>query len=187
MTDLDICHLKHIKECKECYKNFGVALTLCDATSNEGMALLAEERRKEKEDVSLMLEPLSVIKVVRQKINDIKSAVLEQIQNVNDLFAFEPAVAFATRGIEESSKSDQIKLEELDDEKTFILFDAQKDELYVQINMKNLGDKEIEIYLLDNDNKIYEVPSTREANFLKGHMTGVPVGDFKIYIDQKNS
>ena len=66
----------------------------------------------------------------------------------------------------------------------YIAFDAQKNELYVQINAHNYSDSNIDIYLLCENKKIIEVPFVLENGFFKGRLTDVPDGDFRIYIDE---
>lgn len=80
----------------------------------------------------------------------------------------------ATRGDAARSGISMVKLEELDDEKTYIAFDAQKNELYVQINAHNYSDSNIGIYLLCENKKIIEVPVVLE-NGCKLRSNGMPV------------
>lgn len=183
MTDDEILRLKHIRECEECYEKFGIALALCDATSAEGISLVTESRRNVQNKQEEIAEPLSVIKVVRQKINDVKSALMEQINDVSAMLFFEPPLALATRGAEDEMTSGIIRLEEIEDEKTFLAFDSQKNELFVQLSTKNLLDKEIGVYLVSEGKRIIEVPIYKEGGFIKGRVTNIPDGDFRIYID----
>lgn len=184
MNDGEIEKLQHLKECKGCYERFGVAVALCDATSPDGIALVTEAKKQTALQSEEVKEPLSVIKVVRQKVNDIKTAIMEQLDGISAAFSFEPALAMATRGDDSKSGISMVKLEELDDEKTYIAFDTQKNELYVQINAHNYSDTNIGIYLLCENKKIIEVPVVLESGFFKGQLTDVPDGDFRIYIDE---
>ena len=73
-------------------------------------------------------------------------------------------------------------MEELDDEKTYVEFNAGKNKLFVQIDIRNLDKKDIEIFLLFDDLRIKEVPTFKEGNLVKGNLSDIPEGDFKIYI-----
>ena len=179
----EIEKLQHIKECKECYEKLGIAVALCDATMPKGLSLVAELRQHTESTFEEITENISVIKVVRQKINDIKTAVMEQLDVKRAILYFEPAIAVATRGDETNVISSMVKLEELDDEKTFIAFDAKRNELYIQVNVKNLQSNKIGVYLLCENKKIIEVPVILERGLIKGRVNNIPDGDFKIYID----
>ena len=184
MNDEEIERLQHLRECKECYEKFGVAVAMCDAASPDGMAFVAETKKQAvlQEEVE---EPLSVIKVVRQKVKDIKTAIMEQVDEISAAFCFEPSLAMVTRGEESESGSSMVKLEELDDEKTYIAFDAQKNELYIQINSRNYSGTNIGVYLLCENRKIIEIPVILENGLFKGRLTDVPDENFRIYIDRE--
>lgn len=183
MGDTELNRLNHIRECYECYNHFGIALALCDATNAEGISLVAESRRSIESLQEEIKEPLSVIKVVRKKINDVKSAIMEQINDVSAMLSFEPSLALATRGAADGMISGIIKLEEIEDEKTFIAFDPQSNELIVQINIKNVDDENLGIYLISAGKRIIEVPTVKESGFIKGRLSNIPDGDFRIYIE----
>lgn len=175
--------LEHLKECDECYGKFCLALAILDSTSDEGFENLAITSPvvENKSETSSVPETLSMIKVVRQKIEEVKSVVMEQINSINAALIFEPTFAFAARGDGSFSKS-VVKLEELDDEKTYVEFNADKNKLFVQIDIRNLDKKDIEIFLLFDDLRIKEVPTFKEGNLVKGNLSDIPEGDFKIYI-----
>lgn len=183
MDDTELNRLNHIRECDECYNHFGIALALCDATNAEGISLVAESRRSIESLQEEIKEPLSVIKVVRKKINDVKSAIMEQINDVSAMLSFEPSLALATRDAKDGMTSGIIKLEEIEDEKTFIAFDPQSNELIVQINIKNVDDENLGIYLISGGKRIIEVPTVKENGFIKGRFSNIPDGDFRIYIE----
>ena len=183
MSDAEIDRLKHIRECDECYNHFGIAVALCDATNVEGISLVAESRSSLNSLQEEIKEPLSVIKVVRQKINDVKSVIMEQINDVSAMLSFEPSLALATRGSDDGQSSGIIKLEEIEDEKTFLAFDPQSNELLVQISIKNIGKKEIGLYLISNGKRIIEVPTYKDGGFIKGRAADIQDGDFRIYIE----
>lgn len=184
MNDGEIKKLQHLKECRDCYEKFGVAVALCDATSPDGIALVTEAKKQTALQSEEVKEPLSVIKVVRQKVNDIKTVIMEQLDGTSAAFSFEPTLAVATRGDASKSGIGMVKLEELDDEKTFIVFDAQKNKLYVQINAKNYSGTDMGIYLLCENKKIIEVPVVLESGFFKGRLTDIPDGNLRIYLDE---
>lgn len=182
LSDFDKKRLKHIQQCRECYENFCVALALCDATSADGLAMAVQQEKAEQARQMEQIRVLSVVEIMRKKLSDTKTAVMEQLYSENAQMIFEPAISFAARGKEGSASEHMIKLEELDDEKTYIMFDAKKNELYVQVHLKGFPEEKICLYLIYEDGKIMELPVVIEGRFAKGHITEVPEGDFQIYI-----
>ena len=183
LTEKDLEAIEHVKECTECYEKFCVAAAVCAATSGEAMEAVAGMRRAERSAASVPAKHVSVIEVVRRKIDDVRTAVMEQIDSLSDSLTFEPALAMAARGDGDNRVPGIVKLEELDDERTFVVFNAGQNNLYIQIDMKNMPDKKLGVFLMFRDNRILEVPVTKDGNLLKGQMNDLPEGNFRIYID----
>lgn len=184
LSEKDILAIRHIKECRACYGSFCVAIAIFDATTNEAIQDVSEMRRAEYAASQAVRKHVSVVAVIRQKIDGVKSAILEQINGVESAFSFEPALAMATRGDDTNTPNNIIKLEELDDEKTFIVFDSDKNELYIQVNTRNIQNKSLQAYLMFSDQRIVALPLTQEGGFLKGRINNLPDVDFKIYFEE---
>ena len=185
MSSEEIEALHHIKVCRDCYEKFSVAVAICDATSPQGVALASELLRQNEFVNKQIKEPLSVIKVVRHKIDKIRTAIMEQINEMTTTLCFEPTMALATRGGNSEAVSGMVKLEELDDENTFVAFDVNKNELYVQISTTNFPNDTVGIYLLCEDKQIIEVPVVLENGLIKGRIKDIPEVNFKIFIDEE--
>lgn len=187
LGDLDQIELKHIQECRECYEKFCVALALCDATSDDGIAMTIKSEKVEQERQMECLRVMSVIQVMRYQMEEARSAVMEQMYRESAAISFEPAMSFAIRGNEAPALHHLIRMEELEDEKTYVAFDAQKSELYVQLNRRCLPEDQIHIYLMFEKARVVEVPAVIEGKFVKGHMTEVPQENFQIYITSESN
>lgn len=212
METYDSCEMEqmeHLKTCKECYDKFCAALSLVAVTSESGYMVLADIYETEKlfkiEDVkeiekicetgtipasSINEKILAAVKVVRQKVEETMSAVIEQIEEIESMFEFRPALAFSTRSIKSVSDNDAdneipmtVKVKNVEDEKTFIMFDAKNNQLLVQINVKELESKEIAVYLDFENHKRQEVPLERRGNIVKGVVADLPEADFSVYIE----
>ena len=59
-NEIEIKKMIHIRQCKDCYEKLCVGVTLCDSTTDNGIRMVANERRSEP-----VLRPLSVINVLR--------------------------------------------------------------------------------------------------------------------------
>ena len=106
------------------------------------MAVLAEATRV---DCDLVLNPvyseeetaasarklLAAIRVTCERIQDQISLIGEQIQNQADAFLFEPVLATAVRGAAKS-RNTVLRMEDLDDENTYVVYDAENHKLMIQ-------------------------------------------------------
>lgn len=173
--------MEHLKVCEECYNKFCTALILAETTSESGYILLSEVYDA-KNKVSLNEKAIAVINVIRKKIGESLSVAIEQIEQAKSLFQFEAPLTFGTRGIGEKT-SKISKVEDIDDEKTFIMFDSEKNELMVQINVKNIQKKDIRVYAeFKNSDKI-EINLVKKGNIVKGTLANIPEVGFQIYIE----
>ena len=212
MEPYDSCEMEqmeHLKTCKECYDKFCAALSLVAVTSESGYMVLADiyetENLFEMEDVkeiekicqtgtlpgsSKNEKILAAVKVVRQKVEETVSAVIEQIEEIESMFKFRPALAFSARSIKNVNAKDTddeipatVKVKNIEDEKTFIMFDAKNNQLMVQVNVKELESKEIAVYLDFGNHERQEVPLERRGNIVKGVVSDLPEADFSVYIE----
>lgn len=176
--------MEHLKECEDCYNKFCCTLALLEVTEESGFFVLSEIYGEAAATVSNMSKNiLSVVKVIRNKLDRVSSVVMEQIEDIESVFQFEPSFAFATRGIEGENVTVS-KLEDMEDEKTFLMFDGEKGELFVQINMKNIEYKDIKVFIeFENGDRI-NIPIEKNGNFISGIMKNIPKDNFEIYIEK---
>lgn len=181
----ELAQMEHLKECKSCYEKFCTLLALLDATSESGYTILSEVFSKvnKKEKVDHVSENiLAVLRVVRNNVEKTVSSVIEQIGWNESQFQFEPQLAFATRGIEKKN-STIYKVENVDDEKTFVLFDYYRNELMIQINTKNLNNKNIKLYIEFEDGSKKTIMNEKKGKIVYGVMRNIPEMNFEIHME----
>lgn len=181
----EIAQMEHIKECKICYEKFCTLLALLDVTSESGYTILSEvfSKANKRENVNNVSENiLAVLRVIRNNVEKTVNSVIEQIGWNESQFQFEPQLAFATRGIERKN-STIYKVEEVEDEKTFVVFDFSKNELMIQINAKNLSNKNVKMYLKFEDGSEKVILNEKKGNLVYGVMKNIPEMNFEIHLE----
>lgn len=185
-SEEELTQMEHLKTCESCYDKFCAALAILEVTSESGYAVLSEIYGKERENVEencLDERILAVLKVIRDNLKNQVTAVIEQISWNGSRFQFEPQLAYATRSIGEEAQS-IYKVEDVEDEKTFVVFDSAKNELLVQINTRELINKDIKIVLEFKDGQNISVPLTKKGNLVKGSIAGIPDMNFEIRVEK---
>ena len=179
--------MEHLKTCQECYEKYCAMSALLEITGESGSmvlsAILGQSKDKEAA-VSLTKEVLAVVRVVRDRLQNTAHAIMEQIEQAGSTFQFAPSLAMAARGNGEV-KSSIWKMEDLENEKTFIVFDAEKNELMVQLNLKNDEAENILVYLSFENAETREVILTRRGNIVKGILSNIPETSFQIHIESR--
>lgn len=176
--------MEHLKECEDCYNKFCCTLALLEVTEESGFMVLSEIYGEAAKTVSNMSKNiLAVVKVVRDKIDKAKSVIMEQIESVESIFQFEPSFAFATRGMEGENVTVS-KLEDIEDEKTFLVFDGEKGELFVQVNIKNMEHKNLKVFVEFERGERLNIPVEKNGNLVCGIVKNIPEGNFEIYIEK---
>lgn len=176
----------HLKSCEECYSQFCSCLALLEVTSESGYAVLSEIYGMEYAK-SLAAKAgnkiLAVVNLVKTKLMENIDVIMEQAEGSGDSFRFRPALATATRGTSDSSKK-MYKVEDISDEKTFIIMDPIHDELLIQINAKSVSDNKIRVYLKTESGEIIDCDMTAKGKIYKGLVKGLPPEKFQIVIEE---
>lgn len=177
--------MEHMKECESCYNKFCAILALEEVLDESGFVVLseiyvAEHSRKKKSNLNENV--LAVVKVLHQKVGEKLIAVMEQVRERESVFCFEPPLSFATRGIEEN-ESTVFKIEDIEDGKTFLMFDFDKNELLVQININDKEVEEFDVYIKFENGQEKKIPVTKKGKFVKGVLRDIPEMNFEIYIN----
>ena len=176
--------MEHMKECEICYNKFCATLALEEVMDESGLFMVSEicAGKKELNTISSLSDNvLAVVKVVRRKVEEKLTAVMEQMQELGDTFCFEPPLAFATRGIEDT-ESTFFKVEDIEDGKTFLMFDFVKNELLIQINIKDREVEEFQVSVEFENGQKQEIPVEKKGRFVKGILQNIPEMDFQIHI-----
>lgn len=179
--DDQIQQLEHLKTCKECYEVFCLLSTLADVVGvADGYS--AEAAAEVQESVSVLkAKVLATISFVKKSAAEMAGAVMEQIDQAAASLQFGPALTVATRG-GSAGESSAIRLEEYEDEKTYLVYQPENKELRVQINTRNL-DGTVHVYLTFENSERVEVPLTQKGKLLQGSMSDIPEGNFSISIE----
>lgn len=184
-SEEELEQMEHLKTCESCYDKFCAALAVLEVTSESGYAVLADIYGTAKEtakEQGMNERVLAVLIVIRDNFKTQVSAVIEQMSRMNSQFCFEPQLAFAARGVNEGG-SPVYKVEDVEDDKTFVVFDSVKKELLVQVNTRELTNKDIKIVLEFDDGQIQNVPVTQKGNLVKGSIAEIPDMNFEIRME----
>lgn len=183
--DSQIEQLEHLKTCKECYETFCLLSALSDVMSESGSYAL-----KYSESTSLISETVKELKarviakfqIIRNAATSAIDAVFEQIDQTTSALQFGPSLAMATRG---SGKTDSkiIRLEEFEDDKTYVVFNPETNEIGVQINVRGLEIENLHVFIELDDSTRIELPVTKRGNIVKGNMGNIPNCNVQITIE----
>ena len=102
-----------------------------------------------------------------------------------ETFAFEPVLATAVRG-SSSSKTSILRMEDLDDEDTYFVYDAEKRKLMVQFDANGRDAANFKAYLKFADQTTIDIPLLKGGLYLKGTLSDVPSGNFDIFIEENS-
>ena len=149
---------------------------------------LLERMEKENHIPLYILEQCSNIKVIYQnkvweKIKESASAVIRQVEQAGTVFKFTPVLAAAVRGNRETNP-EIFRAEDVDDEKTFIVFDAGKRELMIQINRAKLEAERVRVYLCFDNSETIEVSLEEKGKYLRGVLRDISDQDFQIRVER---
>lgn len=177
----------HIKACGACNDKFCSMLAMVEVTSEYGLIMLSEMYGFSTDDAfvseAVREKVLAVVNVIRKRVNDSLTAVMEQANQIGARFQFVPSFAGATRGMNTPDTS-IYKIEDAEDEKTFVVYDPAKNELMVQINVKKTEVKMLKVYVEFSDSKTLPMPMERKGNLFRGILTDIPETDFKVHMEE---
>ena len=176
----------HLKTCKSCYEQFCSALALLEVTSESGYSILSEIYGMEYAK-SLKARAgnriLAVVNLVKTKLMENIDMILEQVDRESDALRFRPALATTKRG--QSGASRRIcKVEDISDDKTFIILDPENDELLVQVNAKTISKGHIRAYLKTESGEVIDCQLEPKGTIYRGIVKGLPTEKFQIVIEE---
>lgn len=182
--EIQIEQLEHLKTCKDCYESFCLLSALTDVMSESGSYALNSNT------ISLVNETAKALKakvlarfqVIRNTAADTIGTVLEQIDQAAASLQFGPSQAMATRGGRTTDPT-AIRLEEFEDDKTYIVFKPDSNEIGLQINVREIDAENLHVYIEFDDSSRVELPITKRGNIVKGTMGNIPNSNFQIIIE----
>lgn len=178
--------LLHLKYCESCYEQFCSSLALLEVTSDSGYTVLSEIYGMEYAK-SLMVRAgnriLAVVNLVKTKLMENIDIILEQVDREDDALRFRPTLATVTRGQSDTARK-MYKVEDISDEKTFIIMDPECDELLIQINAQTISEGRIVAYLKLESGKKIDCKLESKGKIYKGAIKGLPTERFQIVIQE---
>lgn len=178
-TDDERKQMEHLKTCEECYDRFYAALALTDTVSNIGLLSSVKQEVTAEEKVKSKI--LAIVGVIVDKASTGIDSVLQQLDQATAAISFMPAMSLATRGASDE-QSNTSKLEDVNDEKTYISFDSGSGQLFVQINTREIGDENISVTVKYSNGDTREIPMERSGALLMGSMDNLVEGEFKVVV-----
>ena len=202
-SDQELKMMEHLEECEECYDTFNNLLVLMeimddgiianmDSQENSKIYSMADglEHCRVAEGSELELEPataatgekiLALIKVGLQKVQDSVSVWMKQLDQDVAFFIFEPQIKFAARGGGDSQNT-VFKMEEIEDEKSFIIYDPEKRELMLQLHGEVAKLEKLAVRLIFEHHQERELLMEQDGKLYKGILTDLPEENFQIQI-----
>lgn len=188
-TESQIHMMEHLKFCKPCYEKFCGAMTLLEVIGDNSIVDLsdiyemkyAKSLLKQKE-----CRTLAVVNLIWKSIHQKIEIVLEQVNGVEDAYRFQPSPIMATRGSSGAAGS-VCKVEDTDDERSFIAVDPNKKELLLQINTKGLLSSQIKAFLQYGSGENIEIHMDSKGDYCKGKISGFPDKDAQLVIQVDKS
>ena len=182
--DFQIEQLEHLKTCKDCYESFCLLSALSDVMSESGGYALNGNSVSAVNKVAkaLTAKVLARFQVIRSTAAGAIGAVLEQLDQATSSLQFGPSLAMATRGTGKND-STAIRLEEFEDEKTYVVFKPDTNEIGIQINVRGLDVENLQVYIEFDDSSRMELPTTRRGSIVKGTIGDVPNSNFQIVVE----
>lgn len=183
--DSQIEKLEHLKTCTDCYESFCILSVFTDMMdeggsyvpgSNEAVNDVKETAKAAKARL------LARFKVVRNTAANVIETALEQIDQTAAVLQFGPSLAMATRGGGKTDKT-AIRLEEFTDDKTYIVFKPEANEIIFQINLRDMDVENLHVYIEAADSGKTEIQISKQRNIVTGSMSNVPNDDFQIIME----
>lgn len=174
--------LDHLEECRECYETFCAYCVVLETMSESSAGIIAQALRERNVAVSPIQAVLATIRVVTNTVRDAVSVTMEQLdQAVSELF-FQPA--FATVRGSTSDHSQYAKLDSLENEKTYVSYDAEKRCLKVRIDTSDLPEGNLSVVLLDEQGERHVLSASESGKILTVEADNLPYEAFTILIEQ---
>lgn len=186
LDDFQIERMNHIADCKDCYDEFCSIMAILEVTNETGMIavrtiLRNKLKSSEESAVQKVLAVISVrAKMIKEKIN----VIMEQLESDISGLCFETPLAMAVRNAEPDAAPKIFKLEDIENEKTFVLFDPGNGSMYIQLDIRDLKSDTISVYLMFSNKEKKEIPLIRDGCLLKGELNNITDSDFEIFITQ---
>ena len=160
----EIIMLNHLKECKKCYEQFCILLTLNDVTDNS-ILLSDNSECSYIETPSYSKRIFAALSIAFYSIKDTISAEMKKINDFEQMLIFEKSLSFATRGTN-GHQSSIDKYEEIDNDQTYIAIDKERKRVYIQIDSQVLNTSEVNVYIIIDGKRKIELETRRVGTLI---------------------
>lgn len=175
--------LEHVQSCRECFDKYCVLATILDATSLSCCLVFNPTQIPERASIPIK-KILAVLRVTCEHMQNTISLIGKQLQQDTSAFAFEPVLANAVRG-GGSGKKSILRMEDLEDEDTYFIYDAENHKMILQFEGKGNDAEKVKVYLKFEDQSTIDIPLVQKGVYLKGILADVPSGNFDVCIEEK--
>ncbi len=138
--------LDHIDDCQECFSQLCNYIAIYDATGPFGVNLLfhGAEETSYVAEASVESRVVASFKILKEIVQDKIKYGLEQIDHNMGLLYFDQPLILATRGAAPLESTENVcRLEDIENEYTFIVYDPSTHELCVQISNEDFCNYEL--------------------------------------------
>lgn len=183
LTSEQFEYLEHLKKCKECYEQFCVFSMMVDATSGNYIDTVLAPQKLMSEVISKSKHTIyAVLDVVVTRVNSIAKVTMEQVHKLEFGMEFGPALAMATRGID-NNLSNGVRYEDIEDEKTYIFYEPDKRELVIQINSALVDAESVMVCVKYETGKQIDVPMIKKGKMFYVSIADVHDDKFSILVE----
>lgn len=176
--------LEHIKSCRECFNKYCVLATLMDATSLSCGLVFDQNALQVQKTVSTTARKLlASLRITYQHMQEKIGLLGEQLQQNLSTYAFESVLATTVRG-GASSKTSVLRMEDIDDEGTYLIYDAENHKIMLRFAIKSTAPEKIMAYLKFEDQSTLDISLIQDGSYMKGSATDIPSGNFEVRIEE---
>lgn len=184
-SDADLQLMDHLKTCAACYDKFCASLALVQTFSEVGSFALSDIFKMEYAN-SLIAKAankvLAVVDLARNRLAEKVCVIMKQVDDLDASLRFHPSLAAAARNMSDS-ETKLYRFEDAGDDKSYIVYDADINELLIQINTKDLSCSGIRVRLeLESGDEII-VNVEKKGKIFTGVIKQIPSDRFRIVIE----
>ena len=185
--------LSHIADCRECYEKYLSAAAFASLTDETGYIALSDIYGAQLSESLAEAEAETVVSKAKRlaaellvsvhRAGEAFTAFIKQIERAGELLRFEAPLAVGTRGAAGENASPTVKLEDSENEKTFVAVDPAAHTLLLQLDARDFAGERVTACLLFRNGERREVALERVGFLLKGVVCDVPEEDFELMIE----
>lgn len=171
----DVANMKHVGQCDMCYNMLCSIMAIHDIASH----LVDFATAPIQEVVTATIK--GVCSAIIQLTIGAARPILSQIDSGLGSWTFGSPLAVAGSRALSVSESTATKLEDVDNSKTFIAYDSEKQLLVVQVDCSDISDHAT-VQLRSPDGTTNDIPLTKRGSVLWAEVSDLPDGKYDIIL-----